>query len=82
MTSSKHEYANDDQFFPNFGMANKTIQPVSVPNLKSFGPIKTDLWAKEVEEVSIMIYGKMGWQAVFCPPTWLPYGDFLSFEQP
>ena len=60
MTSSKHEYANDDQFAPNSGMANETIQPVSVPNLTSFGPMKTDLWAKEVE-VSVMIYGKMGW---------------------
>ena len=55
MTSSKHQYAKDDRFAPNFGKINETIQPFSVLNLKSFGPMKTDLWAKEVEEVSIMM---------------------------
>ena len=42
-------------------MANKTIKRVSVLNLKSFGPTKTELRAKEVEEFSVMLYGKMGW---------------------
>ena len=37
-----------------------TIQSVSVPNLKSFGPINTELWAKEAGEFSIMLNGKMG----------------------
>ena len=36
-------------------------QKVSVPNLKLFGSIKTELLAKEVGESSIMLYGKMGW---------------------
>ena len=31
-----------------FGMAYKTIQHVSVLNLKLFGPMKTELWAKEI----------------------------------
>ena len=38
----------------------KLLWPVSVPNLKLFGPTKTDLWAKEIGEISIMLYGKMG----------------------
>ena len=42
-------------------MAYKTIKHVFVPNLKSFGQKKTELRAKEVEEFSIMLYGKMGW---------------------
>ena len=37
-------------------MAYKTKQPVYVPNLKSCGLTKTDLWAKEVGEVSIVIW--------------------------
>ena len=37
----KHDYANYDQFVPNFDMACKTIQHLSVPNLKLFGPKKT-----------------------------------------
>ena len=43
----KQEYANDDQFSPNFDMVYNTIQLVYVPNLKSFGLMKTDLSAKE-----------------------------------
>ena len=39
---------------PKFYMVNKTIQRVSVPNLKFFGPIKTELWAKEVGDFSFM----------------------------
>ena len=42
-------------------MANKIIKRVSVLNLKSFGPTKTELWAKEVGEFSIALYGKMSW---------------------
>ena len=52
-------------------MAYKTIKRVSVPNLKSFGLMKTELQAKEVGEFSIMLYGKMGWRAFSCPPAWL-----------
>ena len=37
-------------------MAYKTIQLVSVPNLKLFRPMKRDLWAKEVGRFSIMLY--------------------------
>ena len=52
----KHEYANYDQFGPNFDMAHKTKQGVSVPNLKLiFGTMKAELWAKEVGEFSIML---------------------------
>ena len=42
-------------------MAYTTIKCVSVPNLKSLEPTKTELQAKEVGEFSIMLYGKMGW---------------------
>ena len=44
----KHDYANYDRLVPNFDMTYKTIKRMSVPNLKSFGPTKTELWAKEV----------------------------------
>ena len=57
----KHDYANYERFVPNFDMAYKTIKRVSVPNLKSFVPTKTELRAKEVGEFSVMLYGKMGW---------------------
>ena len=61
----KQDYANYDQFAPNFGMVYKTMQYVSVPNSKLFGQMKTEIWAKEVREFSInMLYGKMGWQAL------------------
>ena len=37
-------------------MSNKTIKRVSlIPNLKSFGPTKTESQAKEVGEFSIML---------------------------
>ena len=56
MIHKKYYYANCPkfcyQFAPNFEMANKTIQCVSVPNLKFFESIKTKLWAKEVGEFS------------------------------
>ena len=41
-------------------MAYETIQRVSVPNLKLFERPKTEFWVKEAEELSIMLYGKMG----------------------
>ena len=48
-------------------MANKTINRVSVSNLKSFGPTKTELRVKEVGEFSIMLNGKMGFGGVLLP---------------
>ena len=42
-------------------MVYETIKRVSVPNLKSFGQTKTEVWAKEVGELSIMLYEKMDW---------------------
>ena len=57
----EHDHANYNQFVPNFEVAHKTIQCVCVPNLKLFGSTKTELWAKEVGEFSIMLYEKMGW---------------------
>ena len=44
MASSKHDYANYDQFVPNFDMACKTIQHVSVPDLTLFRSVKTGSW--------------------------------------
>ena len=57
----KHNYANYDKFAPNFEITYKTIQRASVPNLNLFEPMKSELQAKEVGEISIMLYGKMGW---------------------
>ena len=45
-------------------MACKTIQRVSVPSLKLFGPMN-----KEFGEFSIALYEKIGWWATFCPPS-------------
>ena len=56
-----NDYANYDQFVPNFVMAYETIQLVSVTDLKLFVPMKTELWAKEVGEFSIIFMGKMRW---------------------
>ena len=45
----KHDSANYDKFAPNFDIAYKTIQRVSVPNLNLLRPMKTELIrAKEV----------------------------------
>ena len=43
----------------------------SKASFEVIGPMTTDLWAKEVGEFSFMLYGKMGWWAFLCPPTWL-----------
>ena len=45
--------------------AYKTIQRVSVPDLKLFGPMNTELWAIEVRKFSVTLYVKMGWWAFF-----------------
>ena len=64
--------ANYDRFPPNFDIAWTSIQHVFAPNSKSFRTSKTELYTKEVGEFSIMLYGKMGWRAFFCPLAWLP----------
>ena len=66
-------------------MVYKTITLVSVPNLKSFGPTKTELQAKELGEFSIMLYGKNRAGGVLLPAIMAAaikmYGDFQNFEQ-
>ena len=52
-------------------MVYKTIQGVSIPNLKLFGPVKAELWAKEVGEFSIMLWVN-GLVGPPCLSTWLP----------
>ena len=61
MTSSKHHYKNYDQFALNFDMVYKTMQRGSLPTLKLFGPMKTEIWVKEVGEFSITLHWKIGW---------------------
>ena len=66
-------------------MAYKTIKRVSVPNLKSYGPAKTEVRAKEVGEFSIMLYGKMSLRRSLAHHHGcrnINDGDFLNFEQP
>ena len=58
MTSPRHDYANYDQFAPNFNMAYKTIQCVSVPNLKLFRSLKTELWTRIFGEFLLCCTGK------------------------
>ena len=69
MTLPKHDYANYDRFVPSFNMVYKTIKRVSVPILKSFRPMKTELWAKKLENFLFCYMGK--WAGASCPPTWL-----------
>ena len=64
-------------------MAFKTIKRVSVPNLKSFGPTKTELRAKEVGEFPIMLYEKMSWGRSLAHQhgcRTIMYGDCQNFE--
>ena len=60
------------------------MQCVCVPNLKLFGSTKTELWAKELGEFSIILYGEIGWWA-FLPTIMaaavLMHRDFLNSEQ-
>ena len=53
MTS--HDYANYDQFAPNFEMVHKLDHATCL--CTKFVVV----WAKEVGEFSITLYGKMGW---------------------
>ena len=72
MTSSKHDYANYEQFAPNFDMAYETVQGVSTKfEVTVVGPMTIELWAREVRELFIKLYGKISWWAFCCPLTWL-----------
>ena len=51
-------FTHYDQFAPNFDMAFKTTQCASVPNLKLFGPAKTELWPKKLEDFLLHYMGK------------------------
>ena len=66
-------------------MVYKTIQHVSVPNLKFFGPIKTELWAKEVGDFLNYVIRENGLVGSFLPTNMATiictYGDFLKLEQ-
>ena len=48
-------------------MGYKTIKRVSVPNLKSFGPTKTELRAKEVKELYYYVIWENGLGGVLLP---------------
>ena len=48
-------------------MAYKTVPRVTVPNLKLFGKIKTELWAKEFGEFSLMLSGENGLVGILLP---------------
>ena len=72
MTSSKHDYANYDQFATNFDMTYKTMQHVFVQNLKFLDQRGQSYWRRKLKKfLIIMLYGKMGRWAFFCPPTGL-----------
>ena len=47
---------NYDQFSPKFDIVSKTIQRISVPNLKLFGQMKTEVRAKEVWRIFLLCY--------------------------
>ena len=62
--------------WPDLPRPSGEISVLLVPNLKLFGSIKSELWAKEVGEYFIMLYGKMGLGSSFahqhgsvCPCT-------------
>ena len=54
----KHDYANYDQFVQNFGIAGKTIQCVSVPNLNLIGIMKQSYSPKKLEDFLLCNMGK------------------------
>ena len=56
-------------------MTYNTIRFISVLNLKLFEPMKTKLMAKEVVEISVMLYKKIGRWA-----TWLQYKCIEKFK--
>ena len=72
----KHDYANYYLFAPKFDITYKTIQRGYVPNLKLFGPLKTELWPKEFGGCSIMLYGKA--LAFIAILTWNLQRDFKT----
>ena len=53
-------------------MAYRTIQRVSVPNLKLFGSMKTELWANESWRIFYYVTWENGLVGILCPPTRLP----------
>ena len=63
-------------------MACKTICHLSVPKLKSFRPLKTELGAKEFGEFFFKLYGKM---EILLPTNMAAaiqmYRHFVNFEQ-
>ena len=67
-----HDYGNYDSFLPNFAMAYKTIQRVSVSNLKLSGPTKTELRGKRSARISCYVIWENGLGTFSCPPSWLP----------
>ena len=66
-------------------MAYMTILPIFVPNSKSFGPVKSGLWAKQVGELCIMLIWENRLVGIILPANMAAsiqmYGDFLNFEQ-
>ena len=71
MTSPERRLCKSGKFLANFCEACRMTWHVSLPKLQSFGPLKIELWAKEVGEFSITLYGRMSWWTFFCPLTWL-----------
>ena len=65
ITSSKN--VNYNKFVPKFDMVYKTIQRVSVPNMRLFGPIKTELQAKEVGGFSCYVIWENGLVGILLP---------------
>ena len=61
-------------------MTNKTIKRISVPNLKSFGPTKTQLRAKKWIIFYYVIWGN-GLGEFSCPPSWLPQYKCIEIFQ-
>ena len=60
-------------------MASETILYFSVPNLKSFGALKTELNAKKDGEFSIMLYEKRaGGYAFSDQHHWLTQYEFME----
>ena len=48
----KYHHVDYDQFVPNFDICLIRPYSVSLPDLKLFGPMKTEVWAKKVGEFS------------------------------
>ena len=85
MSQGECSYKLKMTFLLNIGTTCTVVQYVSLPNLNSSRPSKRDLWAKEVGDFFIMLFGKMGRWIILLPTNMAAAiqmcKDFLNLEE-